>query len=103
MRDVDPATLEDLETLWSEDIPAPDPARRQTARARALNAFEKTHRRGIGSAVARHLMRSSAPLWHRLSDTLDSPWTATWLRLATSLIALIAFSVALIAAWLVAG
>ena len=102
MRDVDPHILRDIETLWSEDCPAPSPARRRAAKARALNAFEKTHRRGIGAAVARHLVRSSAPAWHLISETLESPWTETFVRLATSLLALIIFTAALLAAHMIA-
>ncbi|MBT5239609.1 MAG: hypothetical protein HOH20_10040 [Rhodospirillaceae bacterium] len=94
MRDVD------LETLLSLEVPAPDPARRLAARARALDAFEKTHRRGIGTAVARHLVRSSAPAWHLIADTLDSPWTVTVLRTATSLLALAMFCATIIAAFM---
>ncbi|NKB45559.1 MAG: hypothetical protein GKS03_14905 [Alphaproteobacteria bacterium] len=97
MRDVD------LETLLTLDGQAPDPARRLAARARALDAFEKTHRRGIGAAVARHLVRSSAPAWHLIADTLDSPWTVTVLRMATSLLALAMFSAALIATFMLVG
>ena len=97
MRDVD------LETLLTLDVPAPDPVRRQAARARALDAFEKTHQRGIGAAVDRHLVRSSAPAWHLIADTLDSPWTVTILRTATSLLALAMFCAALIAAFMLTG
>ena len=103
MRDVDLDTLKDIEQLWTEDAPTPNPARRTTARARSLNAFEKTHRRGIGAAVARHFVRSSAPIWRRISETLDSPWTETFMRLATSLLALIIFTVALISIFMVTG
>ncbi len=93
----------DYEALMAEDIPPPAPARRLAARARALDAFEKVHRRGVGAAVARHLVRSSAPAWHLLRDTLDSPWTSVWLRMATSLIAAIVFTVALIATFIFGG
>ena len=65
---------------------------------RALDAFEKTHHRGIGAAVARHLVRSSAPAWHLIADTLDSPWTVTVLRITTSLLAVVVFTATLIAA-----
>ena len=71
-----------------------------TIQARALDAFEKTHRRGIGTAVARHLVRSSAPAWHLIADTLDSPWTVTVLRTATSLLALAMFCATIIAAFM---
>jgi len=97
MRDVD------LESLLALDVPLPTLRRRLVARARALDAFEKTHRRGIGAAVARHLVRSSAPAWHLIADTLDSPWTVTVLRMVTSLIALVAFAMALMAALMLAG
>ena len=93
----------DYEALWAEDIPPPTPVRRNTARVRALDAFDKTHRRGIGAAVACHLVRSSAPAWRLVRDTLDSPWTPAWLRLATSLIAVITFAMALIATFMIAG
>lgn len=98
-------TLADIEALLAEDMPRPGPARRQTARARAraLDAFDRTHRRGIGAAVARHLYRSSAPAWHLIGETLESPWTATVLRLATSLIAAIAFTIALVVMFMVVG
>lgn len=111
MRDVDQETLE-LEALLAEDLPLPSPARRRAARTRALNAaldvYEHKHRRGIGAAVARHLLRSSAPAWHRITDLLESPcWnseiTNTVLRLITSLLALAVFSAALIATFMVAG
>jgi hypothetical protein len=92
MRDVD------LETLLAESVPLPRPAKRMAARARALDAFEKTHHRGIGAAVARHLVRSSAPAWHLIADTLDSPWTVTVLRITTSLLAVVVFTATLIAA-----
>lgn len=97
MRDVD------IETLLAEEVPLPRPAKRMAARARALDAFEKTHQRGIGAAVARHLVRSSAPAWHLIADTLDSPWTTTILRLTTSLLALVVFATALLAALMLAG
>ncbi len=97
MRDVD------LETLLAEEVPLPSQAKRMKARARALDAFEKTHHRGIGAAVSRHLVRSSAPAWHLIADTLDSPWTVTILRMATSLIALIVFTAMLLAAYILIG
>lgn len=103
MREVDLETLKDIEVLWTEDGPSPDPARRRAIRARALSAFEKTHQRGIGAAVARHLWRSTSPLWRQLTDTLDSPWTETVLRLVTSLIAAIAFTAALVSALMIVG
>lgn len=111
MRDVDQETLE-LESLLAENLPLPSPARRRTARARALSAaldaYEHTHRRGIGAAVARHLVRSSAPAWHLVSDIFDNPrWNTeminTVLRLTTSLMALAVFCAALIAMLLVTG
>lgn len=105
MRDADQETLE-LEALLAEDFAPPSPARRQAGRARALNAaldaYDHTHRRGIGAAVARHLVRSSAPAWRLITDVFDNPrWTSemlnTVLRLITSLLALTVFSAALIA------
>lgn len=109
MRDVDQETLE-LEALLAEDLPLPPPARRHRARARALEAaldvYTHTHRRGIGAAIARHLVRSSAPAWHRITDIFENPrWnsemTNTILRLTTSLLALAVFSAALIGMLLV--
>lgn len=97
MRDVD------LETLLAQEVSPPNPMRRQTARALALQTFERTHRRGIGATVARYLVRSSAPAWHLIADTLESPWTTTIVRLATSLLALIVFTGALLAALMLAG
>ena len=98
MRDVD------LETLLALDIPAPRPARRSLAKARALTAFETTyhrgHQRGIGAALARTLVRSSQPTWHLIAGIFDSPWTITVLRMATSLLALILFAVAVVAVFI---
>lgn len=93
----------DLDSLLAEDIPLPDPGRRLATRARVLNAFDRTHRRGIGAAVARHLFRSTSPAWHLIGETIESPWTAAILRLATSAIAVIVFAIALIPAFMVAG
>lgn len=105
MRDVDQETLE-IEALLAENLPLPAPARRHASRARALSAaleaYEYTHRRGFGAAVARHLARSSAPAWHLVSNIFDNPrWNSemanTVIRLTTSLLALAVFSAALIA------
>ncbi len=90
MRDVD------LETLLALDIPAPRPERRRLAKARALNAFETTHHRGIGAAVARTLVRSSQPAWHLIAETFDNPqWNnqtlSTLLGLGASLFAAAVF------------
>jgi|DEB0MinimDraft_6_1074348.scaffolds.fasta_scaffold325346_2 hypothetical protein len=98
----------DLEFLLSQDISAPDPLRRRAAHARALDAFDRVHRRGIGAAIARHFVRSSAPAWRLITDTLDNPaWNdalvATWLRMFTSALALVLFAGALIAALMVSG
>ncbi|MEQ8510542.1 MAG: hypothetical protein RIF37_07265 [Rhodospirillaceae bacterium] len=97
MRDVD------LESLLALDIPAPRPARRAAAKARALHAFKTTHRRGTGATVARYLVRSSAPAWHLVADIFDSPWIITVLRMATSLLALIMFTIAVLAVFMATG
>lgn len=111
MRDVDQETLE-LEALLTEEITLPPQARRQAARTRALgaalDAFEHTHRRGIGAAFARRFVRSSAPAWRLITDIFDNPrWNSevinTVVRLTTSLLALTVFSAALIAMLLVTG
>ena len=94
MRDVD------LEGMIAMDIPAPRPSRRTAAKARALTAFETAHSRGIGAAVARTLVRSSQPAWHLIADIFDSPWTITVLRMATSLLALILFTAAVVAVFI---
>jgi len=98
----------DLEFLLSEDIPPPDPLRRRAAHARALDAFDHVHRRGIGAAIARHFVRSSAPAWRLISSIFDNPrWSdavvATWLRMLTSALALALFAGALLGALMVTG
>ncbi|MEQ8736243.1 MAG: hypothetical protein RIC29_15050 [Rhodospirillaceae bacterium] len=90
MRDVD------LESLLALDVPAPRPARRATAKARTLDAFKTTHRRGIGATVARYLARSSAPAWRLVSEIFDNPsWNsqalATLISLGASLVAAAVF------------
>lgn len=111
MRDVDRETLE-LEALLAENLPLPSPSSRRAARARALSAsldiYDRVHRRGIGAALGRHLVRASAPAWRLVAETLDNPrWNAeavnTVLRLTTSLLALAVFSAALIATLMLTG
>ncbi len=98
----------DLDFLLEQDIPLPDPLRRRAAQARALDAYDHVHRRGIGAAIARHFVRSSAPAWRLVSDIFDNPrWNdaavATWLRMLTSALALVLFAGALLAMLIVAG
>lgn len=98
----------DLDFLLELDIPPPDPLRRRAARARALDAYDRVHRRGFGAAIARHFVRSSAPAWRLISDIFDNPrWNdavvATWLRLLTSTIALVVFAGALVAMFMLTG
>ncbi|MEQ9447077.1 MAG: hypothetical protein RJS98_16055 [Rhodospirillaceae bacterium] len=95
MRDVD------LESLLALDIPAPRPARRAAAKARALHAFKTTHRRGIGATVARYLVRSSAPAWRLVSEIFDNPsWNSqtitTLMWTGLSLVVVCLFTISLL-------
>lgn len=105
MRDVDRETLE-LEELLSEELSLPPASQRRAAQARALSvaldAHDRTHRRGIGAAISRCFVRSSTPAWRMISDVFETPrWNEdavnTVIRLCTSLFALTLFCATVLA------